>query len=335
MKISIIVPIYNVPEKKLIDCIESLLNQTYKNIEVILVDDGSTTNSGEICDRYKSEKIIKIIHQKNKGLSGARNTGVKNCSGEYYTFVDGDDQLVPNAIESIIDKLKNCDVICTRLIPSSKFEDIGSYPYDFNKIYSSNDELSYLKMKLLDFNGNNNSSCGKFYNLKLTLDWNLYHDEMLKQGAEDLEFNFRFFSKARKIKFLPDRIYKCIYNENSITRSFNINNQYLIIKCFKKIKENIDIDDTNLIKVFNERLQYVIVNTAISGFFNPCNNMKFKTQKKEYITYISDDIFKESFRLKSNIDFKRRVIITFIKYRMFIPIKIIAFLRYKQKNKNK
>ena len=90
--ISIVVPVYNVPEKYLRACIESLINQTYKVIEIILVDDGSKDQSGMICDQYANlDSRIKVIHKQNGGLSAARNTGYNHSKYEWLMFVDGDD----------------------------------------------------------------------------------------------------------------------------------------------------------------------------------------------------------------------------------------------------
>ena len=90
--VSVIIPIYN-DEKYLKRCINSVINQTYKNLQIILVYDCSNKKKKKICDDYLiiDNKRIKVIHQKNKGLSGARNTGLKNCSGEFIAFVDSDD----------------------------------------------------------------------------------------------------------------------------------------------------------------------------------------------------------------------------------------------------
>ena len=89
--VSIIVPVYQI-ERYVIDCIESLINQTYQNIEIILVDDGSNDSSGIYCDHYaRTDHRIKVIHQENKGLSAARNTGVRVAHGDILLFVDGDD----------------------------------------------------------------------------------------------------------------------------------------------------------------------------------------------------------------------------------------------------
>lgn len=89
--VSIIVPVYNV-EKYLPKCVDSLINQTYKNVEIILVDDGSTDQSGNICDTYleKDNRIV-VLHKKNGGLSDARNFGIEHAKGDYYSFVDSDD----------------------------------------------------------------------------------------------------------------------------------------------------------------------------------------------------------------------------------------------------
>lgn len=105
-KVSIIVPVYNV-EQWLDECIESIINQTYKNLEIILVDDGSKDNSGVICDKWKlkDDRII-VIHKKNGGLSSSRNAGLDIFTGEYVTFCDSDDYIEKETIESMLNTLK-------------------------------------------------------------------------------------------------------------------------------------------------------------------------------------------------------------------------------------
>ncbi len=107
--ISVIVPVYNV-ENYLSRCIDSILNQTYTDYELILVDDGSTDNSGKICDDYAEKKSnIKVIHQKNGGLSSARNTGTDNSKGSYITFIDSDDLVSNTYLETLFELLKKYD----------------------------------------------------------------------------------------------------------------------------------------------------------------------------------------------------------------------------------
>ena len=105
--ISIIVPIYNV-EDYLKRCIDSILGQTYKNLEVILVDDGSPDKCGKICEEYKLiDSRIKVIHKKNGGLSSARNNGLDIATGDFIGFVDSDDYIERNMYESLIEALNN------------------------------------------------------------------------------------------------------------------------------------------------------------------------------------------------------------------------------------
>lgn len=104
-KISVIVPVYNV-EKYVSRCIESILGQSYKNIELILVEDESPDNSGKICDEYKEkDERVKVIHQKNGGVSSARNRGLKECTGDYVHFCDADDWIDENTYETILSQI--------------------------------------------------------------------------------------------------------------------------------------------------------------------------------------------------------------------------------------
>lgn len=114
-KISIIVPVYNVKEY-LCECLDSIVNQTYKNIEIIIIDDGSTDGSEVICDEYKKkDKRIKVVHQKNKGLSVARNKGIELSTGKYISFIDSDDVIDSKMVEILYREIikNDCDmVIC-------------------------------------------------------------------------------------------------------------------------------------------------------------------------------------------------------------------------------
>ncbi len=117
--ISVVVPVYNV-EKYLNKCLDSIIGQTYRNLEIILVDDGSTDDSGVICDIYREkDSRVRVVHQKNQGLSGARNTGINMANGELLGFVDSDDYIVENMYERLLEVLlKNdaqisiCDCEC-------------------------------------------------------------------------------------------------------------------------------------------------------------------------------------------------------------------------------
>ena len=112
--ISVIVPIYKV-KKYLNRCIDSVINQTYNNLEIILVDDGSPDSCPQICDEYaKKDKRIKVIHKQNGGLSDARNAGLDIASGDFVSFIDGDDYIHPQTYEIVMDVINKCpaEMIC-------------------------------------------------------------------------------------------------------------------------------------------------------------------------------------------------------------------------------
>ena len=115
-KISIIVPVYNV-EAYLEECVNSLINQTYPNIEVLLINDGSSDNSGAICDEYaKKDSRVVAVHCPNGGVSRARNTGLDKASGEWITFVDSDDWIDLNFCQKLIGKAQNADIVFSRMV---------------------------------------------------------------------------------------------------------------------------------------------------------------------------------------------------------------------------
>lgn len=335
MMVSIIVPVYKVPYEKLKKCIESVLSQTDQDYELILVDDGSPDECPKICDNYAvSNERIKVVHQKNKGLSGARNGGVTISSGNYITFIDGDDFIDNNTIERIKPILvQNIDIVSSRHKAASAAEDIGEYPYESGKIYSTPDELYYLKEMLLNFKGNNHSSCGKFYRRAFLIEHNLEHNEKLKQGAEDIEFNFRAFSAASSIVNISEGFYNCVYNENSITRSFNEENEYLVLKCFESVLHNIDKNDSNLVEWFYNRLLYAIIARTISGFFNPTNSLLYSQQKQLYKKYLNHRLVQNALKegTKKSMDVKRKLITFCIKHHYYYALKILGKLRHKQK----
>ena len=114
-KVSIIVPVYNV-ELYLEECIDSVINQTYENLEIIIVEDGSTDNSGMICDAYENkDERITVIHKENGGLSSARNAGLDSATGEYIYFLDSDDYIEHNAIELLVNDINNNDSVVSIL----------------------------------------------------------------------------------------------------------------------------------------------------------------------------------------------------------------------------
>lgn len=158
--VSVIVPVYNV-EKYLVCCLNSIIEQSYQNLDIILVNDGSTDGSGELCRQYKQrDSRIRLFEQENMGLSAARNTGLDNMQGDYVVFVDSDDYIAPYMIEILLKKsqeYKVSVVVCDYLIVKEEKDkvDFGIMPengQDFGKKMSRDEVFNYMGTeKLLRF----------------------------------------------------------------------------------------------------------------------------------------------------------------------------------------
>lgn len=342
--VSIIVPIYKVPEKMLRRSIESCINQTWKNIEIILVDDESPDKCGEICEQYakRDERII-VIHQKNKGLSGARNTGERKATGEWIMFVDGDDYINDKMCETLVNATKkektDIDIVCCSYI--RKNNSILK-PCELNGIEEKcykDEECKYLQERVLAFNSHFSSAYCKLIKRKFLIDNNIFHNEELRQGAEGIEFNIRMFEKAKLVLVVKEFLYYYIYNEESISNKHNEKNHYYVLNCFETIKNNImkSKNKERLLNLLYNRMMYVVITTAISGYFSPTNPEKYSVKKEKYKKYLEQPLIKESMKNANleNLDLQRKIILLLIKWRLFRVIDILGKTRRKSKNSKK
>lgn len=334
--VSIIVPIYNVPNEMLKKCIDSLIKQTYKNIEILLVNDGTNEDNLKICNDFiKKSKLVKIINQKNLGLSGARNTGVNNATGKWITFVDGDDWIEENGIKRVISRIKDTpDIVCFGTIKEYKNT---AFTYKFNnlfedgKVYKEDCKL-FLKV-LFDFDSNISDATAKLYNREFLKKNQISHDINIKQGVEAFDFNFDAFLKAEEIQFLKEYIYHYSYNAESITmRPGNKGYEQIIFGLKKVEKKVIDLDNNVVTKSFYNRIKFIIVSTAISGYFNPDVKVKYKIRKKEFEKFMNNKILVKSLKYESKMDIKRKIILFFVSKKIYIPIYFLAIIRKMQKS---
>lgn len=333
--ISIIIPVYKVPEKLLRRCIESAIGQNYPNVEIILVDDGSPDNCGNICDEYaEKNKCVKVVHQANKGLSGARNSGVKASTGKWFMFIDGDDWIEKSMCSELIKSItEDIDIVCSgymRDFNNKKIEvcDYSKY-FENDKIYMTEKELNYMKLMTLNFSAYMSSSCGKLIKKELVELNEIYFDEKLKQGAEGIEYCYRLFDKAKKIKVKNSYYYHYIYNSNSISKVSTEENNYMILQCFEKIYDYIK-NDKEFLNKFYERIVYVIVTTILRGYFSPKNKIKYSKRIEGLNKYLDNAIVKETLKKyeESKIDRLRNYIIILAKSRKYFILYIISYVKY-------
>lgn len=220
-KVSVVVPIYNT-SKYLPKCLDSIINQSYQNLEIILIDDGSTDNSGKIADDYaKKDKRIKVFHQKNAGQSAARNLGLEKATGDYVGFIDSDDRVDKSFILKLLAPYENnsqtlitvCGVHYKRLKTNSA-EDVYINPLRPIKKHES--KKAYL-LYLLAIDGRMYSSVNKLYRLDTAK--KCHFDKTLK-FAEDTKFVLDYLKKSSgNIHFVLEPLY--IYNFGTETSTIN------------------------------------------------------------------------------------------------------------------
>ncbi len=246
--ISVIIPIYN-SQKHLEECLSSVLQQTYQNLEVILVDDGSTDDSSKLVNDYKKRnQNIKVIHQKNQGLSAARNAGLKIATGDYITFVDSDDKIEANMIENLIKALQkdNSDIaVCSFKETYPNHKTVG-----FSKNHPPKSFTTEAALRaMLKEEGFMLSSTMKLYPTKYFNDISFPINKL----HEDVAITYKLIMKARKISFVPDESY--IYNHHQdsiISQSFN-ERKLDLINFTDKMCDDIDQKYPNLKNITNER----------------------------------------------------------------------------------
>ncbi|MBR4633035.1 MAG: glycosyltransferase [Elusimicrobia bacterium] len=219
--ISVIIPVYNV-EQYLKHCVDSVINQTYKNLEIILVDDGSTDNSGKICDGYAlKDNRIKTIHKQNSGVSSARNEGLKIAKGNYIGFIDSDDYIEEDMYEVLYNLLieNKVEIACCDYFVFNKKEKkyIPCSDNTVNEVLSVNEILNTKR-------GHSGNLWNKLYSKKII--GNIRFDEKLSFG-EDYLFVIESFFEAKKIAFCKDAKYYYYYNANSVTRRQFFKKEYL------------------------------------------------------------------------------------------------------------
>lgn len=268
IRVSIIVPVYNT-EKYLVQCIESIINQTHKNLEIILVDDGSKDNSGKIADEYAlKDNRIKVIHKKNAGVSSARNAGIDAATGEYICFSDADDYLMEDYVEYLLDLIvkNDADISLTKeMFTTFHPEQVKS---DLIEEYSA--EKTTIEILI--------------YNIPIGVYCKMFRKEFLGKNirfisnifiGEGFNFNTTAFQRANKVIAGHRKIY--FYrrnNPNSATTKFAMKKWENALFAIENIKNNLIIKTDDIIRAW----KYANWHTHCDTF----NFMVMARAEKEY-----------------------------------------------------
>ena len=299
-KVSIVVPVYNV-EDCLSYCVDSLRQQTYKNIEIILVDDGSTDRSGEICDQYaQKDERIRVLHIENGGLSNARNTGVKESSTDWIVFIDSDDYYDHRAIEYLVelrDKYR-VDLVATPVIEVRNYEN-SDFLGDFREKYSGKLDRRTALEQMFYGNYVGTHSGGKLYKKEILLRFP-YPNGML---YEDLSLAYEHIASCENIAVSALSLYKYYRRPGSIVNSKYSDRLLDFYKAMEWNRSYIERDypnDKEMRRALNVRYVFNglhIVHAMLSSdMYAEVNKIR-----KEYIQYFKDVI------LNSNVTRKNKV----------------------------
>lgn len=279
-KVSVVVPVYNV-EKYLQRCLDSILNQTYPNIEIILVNDGSTDTCSAICGRFKKERPdIIYVEKENGGLVSAWMEGLKFVSGEYICFVDSDDFLASDYVYSLIDALEqDVDMVCMSCI--RHFDNGVENYFHINSIpagtYDVNDDL---KSRIISDQGATFraiATCrwAKIIRTELVLKYSQYCSEQISYG-EDQQLTIGIMTACRKIKIIDEYKYFYQFNQNSIVNSYKKELWKKVLLLMETIRNIPNISD---IPEFEKQ-----INTQFLMYCNDClkNEFYFGKLKRSY-----------------------------------------------------
>lgn len=266
---SIVVPVYNV-EEYLEECIQSIQKQTYSHFEIVLIDDGSTDSSGNICDYYgKTEDNIQVIHQNNGGLSKARNVGMRYAKGDYVIFVDSDDYIANNVLQKMFEAIKEGtkpDIV----LPNGwyKVYENNISLEDTLEIYGVKAEISgmqalnsYLKSQISGW-----TACGKCFSRKFWQENNFTFQPGIYY--EDVQLIYKVIAKAKRVKIVPAGYYYRKIRQNSI---------------LSKPKAKLIRDYIVILAEWNDYLEY-------AGYEKQTNELIKKVFAGEYVTSILPSI---------------------------------------------
>lgn len=301
--ISIIIPIYN--SASYIDrCIQSILSQSNKDTEIILVNDGSTDNSLEICNSYaQRDQRIKVVSQPNTGVSAARNKGLSMAIGKYVMFVDSDDYMLPGMCEIMLQTIESKDADCVICGTTETWG--GLWAPKENEDYT---DLTFFKK---DFDRHLNTEL-------LSPPWNkIYKRELIRKGfdtsvsfGEDLMFNLDYFKNCKKISFISAApFYHEKANENSLVNRVYPSRLSEIEKVHSAVLDFYEGSDQNISRKYIRDI-IVYYRSVVQN-----NNFKRKEKRTFFEKWIKTSHLKEIDLGKMSIDWKNRLLLFFVRHR--------------------
>ena len=344
-KISIIIPVYNV-EKYLNRCVDSLLGQTLKDIEIILVDDSSTDNSPGICDEYlKADERVRVIHKPNQGAGMARNSGLEIAKGDYVGFVDSDDYVDLNMYKALYDTAvkHNADLVMSgvRYVDGNMFEKQGEIIeksfFDDDTVFETENDIKKLRLGIVgappEAKDDSRYGMSVWKNLlrrDVIVNNNLKFMSEREILSEDALFMIDYISVINKAVGINGAFYNYCRNEDSISKSYKKDrfdkSMYFLDEIEKRFQ-----NDTDEYKIYLDRFIQAFCRVVCSQeiMYASDNNIKYKDLKKRLKTICNNDMVKKVLKTYplGKLPVKQAIFAFAVKYRLYLVQKIIVCLR--------
>lgn len=284
--VSVIIPAYNI-EDYIGRCLDSIISQTYKNLEIIVVDDGSRDYTGEILDNYaKKDRRIKVIHKENGGVSSARNKGIEAAEGDYIGFIDGDDLIEPEMYKTLVDLLEEENVDIAHCGYQMVFPDRIDYYHNTGKkkIQTTEEGLKDLLSGEMIEPGLVN----KLYKKELIKNCRL--NETVKIN-EDLLMNYQLFKLSQKSVYYDITPYSYMIRSSSATGANSlITKREDSLRVLNQIKD--DCINNNLLSIIYKRYIYLLMAICRDGLKDKSYMKYQKKQRKQLKKELKTDVFK-------------------------------------------
>ncbi len=315
-KVSVIVPIYKV-EKYLNQCIESIVNQTYKNLEIILIDDGSPDNCPQMCDEWaKKDERIKVIHKANGGLMAAWIDGVKGSSGDYICFVDSDDYVHFNFVEKLYNGINgvNADICVCNYIEVYDTKEVEKSQSDRNVVLSKGENIENCVFSYNNWDGITIAPCrwNKMFKRKLVLDSIKYLNTEISMG-EDMNMTFYAMSKAKKVSLIPDFLY--YYRQLSTSISKTKRNNWVHYK--KLLKQLLIINEEEGLNI-----KEYIYSIYVASYIIECVRYVSKyCDRRQILEFLHDDDLQYFVSTMKKTTLKRKLFYWALKHKMVLLTK--------------
>lgn len=351
-KVSVIIPMYN-SEKYITDCINSVINQTYKNIEIIIINDGSTDQSASLCkELVEKDSRVNLINIKNSGVSTARNIGIENSTGDYITFVDSDDWIKENMIELAVEKIneKKADVVMWsfyRNLPNKQIES-SFLPFE-NKLFDKNKDhlfLGSIHARFGKVTESSGASVGtvwcKLYQAEIIKKNNLSFNPALTR-AQDVIFSMKALNSAKKIYYFDERLYHYRISDTSTTSGSRFiedtNKPFdLLLSEFKKfIDENDLSDNKNYYNALYARTIQVLMWHLDHYYFHEQYPNKLKTMREQIKTLINKEPYKTAIKKVDSkiLPKKERLMVVLFRKSFILLFYFICLIDTKRKQTKK